>query len=844
MRSLTLLLLPAALVACTTGKDDSGLSDTLDRDNDGFPESQDCNDLDAQIHPDAFELCDEIDNNCNGTIDEDAFDATPWFVDGDGDNFGTDGDFIYACTQPSGYSYDRTDCNDRDISAYPGATEVCDNVDNDCDGQIDEGTAADAATWYRDGDSDGYGSSLASVNACSQPTGYVSNSSDCNDGVATINPGVSETCNGIDDDCDTLIDDDDTSTTGGTDFYLDADGDMWGLASTKVNRCEQPLGYVPVSGDCDDSDPHANPDKAEVCGDEIDNDCDGSADEEDAPHLLNWYTDADGDGYGSSTSSPRTQCAKVSGRVSNNLDCNDSSSSINPAATETWYDGVDGDCDGGDDYDADQDGYRSSRYGGTDCDDSNALVNPAMAEICGDGDDNDCDGKEDPCTIDTALYGEEAGDRAGEAVAGGGDINGDGYDDLVVGSSWYNGSLIEDVVAVGAAYIAYGPISGAYNLSLSDAKIEGASGQDRLGSGLSIVGDVDNDGYDDLLVGAFGVDTGGAVAGAAYLFKGPLSGLMSADAATAVLVGELAGDRAGSNVAGGDFSGDNKADLLIGAYNALGASDAASGGAAYLVLGTVTGSVDLSFARTALLGEQSGDWAGFSVANAGDVNADGVADILIGAPFLHPAGLYVGGAYVVFGPPSTGDVSLEDADRRYLGTTNGDRAGYSVAGAGDINGDGRSDILVGATNNDLGAAEAGAAYLISGSASSGLVSSALAVFLGERAGDYAGSSVAGPGDINRDGRNDVVIGAARENYSGSDAGAAYIYLAPLSGSLSLTDAHGKIVGAAADDYLGASISGAGDVNRDGYKDVIVGVPGEDTLGTNAGAAFMLFGSAF
>ncbi|MCK6501885.1 hypothetical protein L6R53_00530 [Myxococcota bacterium] len=845
MRSKLLpLMLPALLLACNDGGSDTGeLSDTLDRDNDGFTEIDDCNDLDAQIHPDAIELCDGIDNNCNDQTDEgDAFDATTWFVDNDGDGFGVDGDFIYACVQPDGYSQDRTDCNDGDITAYPGASEVCDGVDNDCDDQTDEGTALDAASWYRDGDGDGYGSELATVTACDQPEGYVDDDTDCNDADEAVNPGATEVCNEIDDDCDTLVDDYDTDTEGGSDFYLDQDGDQWGDESTIENRCVQPLGYVPVPGDCDDTVATTNPDNAEVCGDEVDNDCDDEVDEPDAPHLLAWYTDNDSDGYGSSTSSPVYSCPPVTNRVSNNEDCNDTNDAINPEADETWYDGVDADCDGASDYDADGDQHVSDDYGGDDCEDSEVLAHPGLAEVCGDGLDNDCDGDSDPCGVSATFYGEEAGDRAGGAVGAGGDLDGDGLNDVVIGASWHNGTLLEDVVAVGAAYVAYGPITGTYNLSTAEGKIEGAADQDRLGSSVSIIGDVDDDGYDDVLIGAFGVDTGGYAGGASYLFNGPIADVISADSATATLVGELANDRSGSAVAGGDFDGDNRADFLIGAYENDGL--ASSAGAVYLVYGPATGTIDLSFADARILGAMAGDWAGFSVANAGDVNGDGEDDILIGAPFAHPDEAYVGAAYVVYGPPDDGDSSLEDADRVYTGINPGDRAGYSVAGAGDINNDGRSDILVGAPNNDSGAEESGAAYLVSGNASSATLTAALATFVGEDADDHVGSAVDGAGDVDGDGRLDVLIGADRDDYADSDAGGAYVVMGPISGAFDLSESEGKVIGEAADDYVGSSLAGAGDMNGDGFDDFVIGAPGNDFLGDNAGAAYLIYGGGF
>ena len=846
MRSLLpLLLLPFLATACNgRGNDSGGLDSTLDRDNDGFPETTDCNDFDAQINPAAIELCDEIDNNCNGQVDEgEAFDATAWFVDNDGDGFGLDGDYIFACAEPDGYSADRTDCNDNDLTAYPGAAEVCDGVDNDCDDQVDEGTALDATYWYRDGDSDGYGSELASVKSCAQPEGYVEDDTDCNDASAAVNPGADEVCNGIDDDCDTLVDDFDNDVTDGLPWYIDQDGDQWGDEAGLLLACVQPLGYVVTPGDCDDTVSTTNPDNAAICGDGVDNDCDGSVDEPDAPHLLGWYTDTDGDGYGSASSSPVYSCPQVSGRVANNQDCNDTNSAINPDASETWYDGVDSNCDGLSDYDADADDHISDDYGGDDCNDSADLAHPGLAEVCGDGLDNNCDGQSDPCGVSATFYGEAGGDKAGGAVGGGGDINGDGNDDVVVGASWQNGTLIDGAVAVGAAYVAYGPIDGVYNLSLSDAKVEGEAEQDRLGSSVTIVGDVNADGYDDVLIGAFGCDTGGYAAGATYLFNGPLSGVVSASTATAKLVGELPDDRSGWSVSGGgDFDGDGRKDILIGAYESGGSFAAA--GAVYLVYGPATGTVDLSFADSRILGSRSGDWAGYSVDNAGDVNGDGMDDIVVGAPYGHPALAYIGAAYVVYGPPDAGDSSLDDADRTYTGINAGDQAGFAVAGAGDINGDGRADLLIGAPHNDAGSEESGAAYLVSGGASSASLGSSLAIFVGENADDWVGSSVSSGGDVDGDGNPDLLIGASRDDYTDSDAGGGYVVMGPISGTVDLSEAQGKVIGEASDDYAGTAIAGAGDVNSDGFDDFVVGAPGNDTLGDNAGAAYLIYGGGF
>ena len=360
---------------------------------------------------------------------------------------------------------------------------------------------------------------------------------------------------------------------------------------------------------------------------------------------------------------------------------------------------------------------------------------------------------------------------------------------------------------------------------------------------MKIVGDVNDDGYDDILVGAFGVDTGGYAAGATYLFEGPISGLISASTATAKLVGEIPLDCSGWSVAGaGDYDGDGNQDMLVGAYKNGGA--AAAAGAVYVVYGPASGTIDLSFSDARMLGVRSGDWAGYSVDNAGDFNGDGVDDIVVGAPYAHPDGAYIGAAYVVYGPPDDGDSSLGDADRRYTGINSGDQGGFSVAGAGDVNGDGRADIMVGAPHNDAGSEESGAAYLVAGGSSSASLSSSLAVFVGENADDWAGSAVDGAGDVNGDGTPDVLIGASRDDYADSDAGGGYVVMGPLSGTVDLSDAEGKVVGESADDHCGTSLAGTGDVDGDGYDDFVVGSPGNNTLGENAGAAYLIYGGGF
>ncbi|MCB9742144.1 MAG: hypothetical protein H6740_06060 [Alphaproteobacteria bacterium] len=167
----------------------------------------DCDDTDASVSPNGTELCNGVDDDCDGDTDEEAADAATWYGDADGDGYGDPSAASEACEAPSGAVSDDSDCDDGDGAVNPGATELCNGVDDDCDGDTDEDDAADATTWYLDFDEDGYGGSRYSLTRCAQPSGYVSDSTDCDDGDAASNPGAAELCDGADNDCDGTVDD-------------------------------------------------------------------------------------------------------------------------------------------------------------------------------------------------------------------------------------------------------------------------------------------------------------------------------------------------------------------------------------------------------------------------------------------------------------------------------------------------------------------------------------------------------------------------------------------------------------------------------------------------------------
>ncbi len=326
----------------------------------------DCDDEDSYVYPGAEELCDGIDNNCDGNVDENLVIST-YYPDVDGDGFGdASADIsstIESCDVIEGYSDNNSDCNDADPYIYPGAEEICDGTDNNCDGTIDENLVT--STYYPDVDGDGYGDASADISSiietCDAVSGYVVDNTDCNDSDAGIYPGTEEICDGADNNCDGAIDE--GMTTGAcapaetpadptpatpdpepstSTWYTDADGDGYGDASSPVTAVSQPEGTVTDSSDCNDTNPGIYPGAEEIC-DGADNNCDGSTDEN--LTVSTYYVDQDGDGFGDPNSNTTTSCSTVSGYVTDNTDCDDVDALIYPGAEEIC-DSVDNNCDG------------------------------------------------------------------------------------------------------------------------------------------------------------------------------------------------------------------------------------------------------------------------------------------------------------------------------------------------------------------------------------------------------------------------------------------------------------------------------------------------------------------
>jgi hypothetical protein len=705
-----------------------------------------------------------------------------------------------------GYKGD-DDCDDLNAAVNPGADETCDGVDNNCNGKIDEGLILE---WFADKDNDQYGDLATMVAACVQPAGYVDNSLDCDDASAAFHPMAQE------DDCE----DPNDYNCDGSVGYADEDGDG-----------------IPACGDCDDSD-------AEVS----------------APSL--WYVDYDGDGYGSDAITITVCAPDQEDRWAENADdCDDLRAEVNPEAIEVCN-GLDDNCDDTIDEfvttvfyeDADGDGYGTD--GSTtdactvpegfaetddDCDDALDYVNPGAEEICNDGLDNNCSGGAGQCIVDPeeadlVLWGAATGDKAGDSVGGGGDLNGDGFDDFVVGAYYESSTAAQ----AGAAYVIYGGSAIEGEMSLDDANVvlTGEAAADKAGRAVNIVPDLDGDGRADLLVASPAADPSGlSAAGKLYIvFGGGTSGSL-ADA-DVTFSGQGGYNYAGLGQAVGDFNGDGDDDLLIGASgNDRGGPNR---GTVYVVWGPIaSGDIAASGVTDYITGQENEDQIGNGGVKTLDQNGDGLDDVLITAKTNSEGGTDAGSVYVVHGPLS-GALGLGMADLQYTGESSSDRFGSSISSAGDLDGDGNDDFIAGAAFDDATGLDAGAAYIIYGGSETGgpVDEHASVKFTGEASEDSFGAQVIGNGDINDDGENDVVVSAP---YSGGtyDTGSVYVFYGPFSGSIAADEADVRLDGDTLGDHFGNALAFVGDVDGDGNSALLIGAAKKDTIGPDAGGAYLM-----
>ncbi len=403
----------------------------------------------------------------------------------------------------------------------------------------------------------------------------------------------------------------------------------------------------------------------------------------------------------------------------------------------------------------------------------------------------------------TSSFGFAASDRYGTSVKGAGDVNGDGFADIIVGAPFDDTAFPQ----AGAARV----ISG-FDQSVIHTFF-GSAAEDLFGVSVSGVGDVNGDGFADVLVGAIGNDANGSNAGSARVFSGVDGSVLF------VLLGDSAEDRFGVSVSGaGDVDQDGSPDFIIGAFRDD--NNGLNSGMARVFSGA-TGGVLYTFD-----GDSSLDLFGNSVSDAGDVNGDGFDDVIVGAVRDDNNGPESGSARVFSGFDGTILYTLN-------GDSTGDSFGSSVSGAGDVNGDGFADLIVGAFADDINGVASGSARVFSG-----VDGSVLATRSGDSPNDGFGNSVSGPGDVNGDGFDDLLVGAAGVGVNGANAGRVFLYSGMDGSTLRVFD------GCNALDSFGFSVSGAGDVNGDGFVDLVVGAPGASPNGANSGTATIILSEVF
>ncbi len=594
----------------------------------------------------------------------------------------------------------------------------------------------------------------------------------------------------------------------------------------------------PIPQDCDDTLPGINPGAAEACNGS-DDDCDGLTDEHPIDGQLAWL-DMDRDGWGDDPTRD-TWCGdrETDSRpwVTTGGDCDDGDIRVHPGAYELCGNPGDEDCDGGDnDFDAvgctpwyldlDGDGvgteesaclceadasWRATAPG--DCDDTDATVTAGCA-MTGARDLNDAD---------LVIVGADIVDRAGADVAPGGDPGGDGWPDLLLAGDDGRRDPVWWRVA--------GPFGATADLGAATATYTDSRFLTVWGQWVAGGQDLDGDGVDDVVLAAYGEATssGARMQGVAWVVSGDVGGAVDLAWADATVSMDRTSASSGLEIAvSPDMDGDGIGDLVLGDTD---------GETVSVFAGPLVGELVQADAAFTIEGEDIG--LGNSLAAVGDLDGDGLGDIVVGAPLASGS---AGEAWIVRGG-SSGAVGREGTLAVVTGETGSHFLGMAAAGPGDLDGDGAPDLLVVGDPDDAWTSDTGITWLLPGPfAGTVSVADATARIEGGTSGDGA-YEVTAPGDMDGDGFADIAIGAPGVRWPADGAGAAFVFFGPLSGALVANEADLRLYGSSASEEAGVALAPAGDIDRDGLPDLLVGAPGADLGEPDSGGAYVVRGGA-